>query len=240
MGSEMDREYHKHHSNYLRREMELLVFGHAGEPVMVFPTSGGRFYEFEDQGMVGALAGKINAGQLQLFCVDSVNNESWYDREVHPRMRIARHMLYERYLLNEVLPLVREMNREGRVLALGCSFGGYHAANLALRRPEIFSGFISLSGAFDPSPFLDGYYDEDCYFHLPTHYLPGLSDPWFLERFRENRFVLATGWDDHCLAENRRLDGILHSKGIAHRFDVWQAENSHDWPTWRSMAAQYL
>ena len=236
----MNREYHKSHSNPLRKEMELLVFGHAGAPVVVFPTSGGRFYEFEDRGMVDALAGKVDLGQVQLFCVDSVNMESWYNREVHPRMRIARHMQYEQHILSEVLPFIRERSRDGRPLALGCSFGGYHAANLALRRPEIFSGFASLSGAFDPSPFLDGYYDEDCYYHLPTHYLPNLTDAWFLDRFRENRFVLATGWDDHCLAENQHLDRILNEKAIPHQFDVWESENSHDWPAWRKMVAEYL
>jgi esterase/lipase superfamily enzyme len=236
----MNRTYHKWHSNRLAREMELLVFGHAGRPVLVFPTSGGRFYEFEEQGMVAALANKIEAGQLQLFCVDSANLESWYNREIHPRMRIARHMQYEQYLLKEVVPFVNARNSDGALLALGCSFGGYHAVNLALRRPEVFNGFVSLSGAFDLAPFLDGYYDQDCYFHLPTHYLPNLTDLWFLERFRRNSFVLATGWDDHCLAENRNLDRILCERAIPHRFDVWEAENSHDWPTWRRMIAEYV
>lgn len=236
----MNREYNKHHSNWLRRDMELLVFGHAGTAVLVFPTSGGRFFEFEDHSMVEALAGKIDAGRVQLFCVDSVNMESWYNRAIHPRARIARHMQYEAYLLNEIVPLVRERNREGKLIALGCSFGGYHAVNLALRRPEIFSGFVSLSGAYDLSPFLDGYYDEDCYYHLPTHFLPNLIDPWYLDRYRANRFVFATGWDDHCLNENRNLDRIMNEKGIAHQFDVWDVENSHDWLTWRRMVAEYV
>jgi esterase/lipase superfamily enzyme len=236
----MNREYHKWYSSRVGREMELLVFGHSGVPVLVFPTSGGRFYEFEDRGMVAALAAKIERGALQLFCVDSMNMESWYNRGIHPRMRIGRHMLYEQYLLNEVLPMMRAKNREARPLTLGCSFGGYHAVNMALRRPEIFCGFVSLSGAFDLAPFLDGYYDEDCYYHLPTHYLPKLTDPWFLEQFRADRFVLATGCDDHCLTENQNLDRILNERGIAHRLDVWQAENSHDWPTWRRMVEEYL
>jgi esterase/lipase superfamily enzyme len=112
--------------------------------------------------------------------------------------------------------------------------------NLALRRPEIFSGFVSLSGAYDLSPFLDGYYDEDCYYHLPTHFLPNLTNPWYLDRYRANRLVFATGWDDHCLNENRNLDRIMNEKGIAHQFDVWDVENSHDWPTWRRMVAEYV
>lgn len=236
----MNREYHKADSARLGRAMEMLVFGHAGTPVLVFPTSGGRFFEFEDQGMVGALAGKIDAGQLQLFCVDSVNMESWYNRQVSPRRRIARHMQYEGYLLHEALPLIRQRNADAGLLALGCSFGGYHAVNLALRHPDLFSGFISLSGAFDLSGFLDGYCDRDCYLNLPTHYLPRLTDPWYLDRFRRNTHVLATGWDDQCLVQNQNLDRILSEKDIPHQLHIWDAPNAHDWPAWRRMVQTYV
>jgi esterase/lipase superfamily enzyme len=236
----MDREYHKWHSNRLGREMELLVFGRAGLPVVVFPTSGGRFFDFEDRGMIGALASKIDAGHLQLFCVDSVDLESWYNRQAAPRQRIVRHMQYEDYMLNEAVTLVRQKNPDPRLLALGCSFGGYHAANIALRHPEIFTGFLSLSGAFDPTSFLDGYYDQDCYFHLPTHYLPNLDDPWFLDRYRGSTYVLATGRDDQCLGQNQELDRILSEKGIPHQLYIWDVQNTHDWPTWQRMVQQYL
>ncbi|MGA3081308.1 MAG: alpha/beta fold hydrolase [Terracidiphilus sp.] len=236
----MVREYHKAYSARLGREMELLIFGHAGLPVAVFPTSCGRFYEFEDRGMVAALAPKIEAGQLQLFCVDSVDMESWYNRTAAPRARIARHMRYEESLIHEVLPLIRQKNPDPSLVALGCSFGGYHAANIALRHPDLFTGFVSLSGAFDLTNFLYGYYDQDCYYNLPTHYLPNLSDPWYLDRFRRARYVLATGWDDQCLAQNQKLDAILNGQQIPHQFHVWNAQNSHDWPTWQRMAREYL
>jgi len=236
----MVREYHKWHSSRLGREMELLVFGHAGLPVLVFPTSGGKFYEFEDRGMIGALAGKIDAGQLQVYCVDSVDMESWYNRAVAPRWRIARHMQYEDYLIHEVVPLIRQKNPDPHLVSLGCSFGGYHAVNIALRHPDVFSGLLSMSGAFDLSNFLHGYYDQDCYYNLPTHYLPNLSDPWFLERYRRNTYVLATGWDDHCLGQNQNLDRILSSKGIPHKLYIWDSFNSHDWPTWERMVHEYL
>src|ERR1700692_4881613 len=106
----MNREYHKWYSPRLGRDMELLVFGHAGLPVVVFPTSGGRFYEFEDRGLIAALAGRIDAGQMQVACVDSVDMESWYNRQVHPRWRIARHIQYESYVLDEVVPMLRARN----------------------------------------------------------------------------------------------------------------------------------
>lgn len=236
----MNREYHKWHSSRLSRGMELLVFGHAGPPAIVFPTSGGRFYEFEDQGMAAALGPKIDSGQLQLYCVDSVNMESWYDRNAPPRRRIVQHMQYEQYVIHEVVPLVRHKNSDERLIAMGSSFGGYHAVNIALRHPELFTGFVSLSGAFDLTGFLDGYYDQDCYYHLPTHYLPRLTDSHYLDKFARCRYVLATGWDDQCLSQNQKLDHILTEKGIAHEFYVWDAQNSHDWPTWQRMAQLYL
>ncbi|MRR32500.1 transposase, partial [bacterium] len=48
----MNIEYHKLWSPALGQEMEFKVYGHAGKPTLVFPAQGGRFYEFEDFGMI--------------------------------------------------------------------------------------------------------------------------------------------------------------------------------------------
>ena len=236
----MNREYHKWHSPRLGRDMEMLVFGHAGLPVVVFPTSGGRFFEFEDRQMVAAVGDRVENGNLQFFCVDSVDMESWYNRNVPPRWRIARHCQFEEYVLREVLPLVRQKNQDWHLVALGCSFGGYHATNIALRNPGLFTGLLSMSGAFDISQFLGGYYDQDCYFNLPTHYLPNLHDPWFFEHYSRNTYILATGWDDQCLAQNQVLDRIMSSRNIPHKLFTWDSHNSHDWPTWQRQIREYL
>jgi esterase/lipase superfamily enzyme len=236
----MNREYHKWWSPQLGRDMELLIFGHGGLPVIVFPSSQGRFYEFEDRGLVGAVGYKLDGGEIQLYCLDSVDAESWYNRAVPSRWRIARHVQYESYVMDEVLPLVRQKNQNPRLVSLGCSFGGYHAVNIALRHPDRITGFLSMSGAFDLSGFLHGYYDQDVYFNTPPHYLPNLSDPWHFARYRENQYVLATGWDDHCLGQNQNLARIMGQKGIPHNLYIWDSWNSHDWPTWARMMQEYL
>jgi esterase/lipase superfamily enzyme len=236
----MNREYHKWWSWRLGRDMELLIHGHGGLPVIVFPTSQGRFYEFEDRGMVGAIAHKIDRGEVQLYCLDSLDAESWYNRAVSPRWRIARHVQYENYIMEEVLALIRLRNGNPKLASLGCSFGGYHAVNIALRHPDRITGFLSMSGAFDLSNFLNGFYDQDVYFNLPTHYLPGLSDGWYFDRYRNNNYVLATGWDDQCLGQNQNLARIMGAKGIPHNLYIWESWNSHDWPTWARMMNEYL
>ncbi len=237
----VNREYYKGPSACLGRMMEMLIFGHAGLPVLAFPTSAGRFCDFEDNGMVDALAPKIEAGHLQLFCVDSVDAESWYSRLLPPRLRVARHLQYERYILDEVVPAVRGRNDHASLVAMGCSLGGYHAVNIALRHPDTITGFLSLSGVFDLTSFLDGYYDQDCYFNLPTHYLANLTEPWYLDRFKRNHnYVLATGWDDQCLAQNQALATVFAAKAIPHQLFIWDEKDSHNWPTWQRMARKYL
>jgi esterase/lipase superfamily enzyme len=236
----MHREYHKWFSPSLSRDMELLVFGHSGLPIVVFPSSQGRFYEFEERGMVGCIGGKIDYGQVQLYCVDSVDNESWYNRDVPPRWRIARQVQYQSYVLHEVLPLVRLKNHNPLLVTLGCSFGGYHAMNLALKHPDRITGCLAMSGAFDISNFLHGYYDEDVYFNMPPQYMANLHDGWYLDHYRRNKYVFGTGWDDQCLQQNRHLAGIMHAKGIPAQLEIWNDWNSHDWPTWQKMMQQFL
>jgi esterase/lipase superfamily enzyme len=235
----MHREYHRWFSGSLQREMELLFFGHDGPPMLVFPTSMGAFYEFEDRGMIGALAGKLAHGQLRLACISSVDGESWYNRRAHPRHRVLRHLQYEDYILNDVVPLIRHLTWRDTIGVTGCSFGAYHAMAFALRHPYTFTWCVTMGGAFEVRRFLDGYFDEDCYFLDPTSFLPGLGDPYYLDQLRRNKFVLATGDHDICRGANEHFAGLLSAKGIPHSLHVWN-HSKHDWPDWRPMASAYL
>jgi esterase/lipase superfamily enzyme len=236
----MHREYHRWYAGSLHRDMELLQFGHAGPPMIVFPSSMGSFYEFEERGMVGAVGHKLEHGALQLFCVSSVDTQSWYNRRAHPRERVRRHLQYENYVLGDVVPLIRHLNRHPTIGLTGCSFGAYHALVLAMRQPYTFTWCVTMGGAFDIGQFLDGYFDEDCYFLNPTSFLPTLSDSYYLDQFRRNKWVLATGEHDICRAANESFSELLHAKGIAHSLHVWGYGSKHDWPDWRPMAAAYL
>lgn len=76
--------------------MELLAFGHAGAKVLVFPTREGRFFDYENWGLVDALRKPLDDGRLRLYCVDGVDSESLYCRTAPPPARVERHAQFER------------------------------------------------------------------------------------------------------------------------------------------------
>ncbi len=235
----MKENYHKWFSLPLQREFEMLTFGHTGLPVIVFPTSGGRYYEAKDRGLIDSVSDLINSGSLMIFCPDSVNNESWYNYSAHPSERVKRHIDYENAVLLEVVEYAKHQTDSDQVIVSGCSFGGYHAVNLAMKHPDLISGLFTMGGAFDIKRFIYGYYDDNCYFNNPPDYLPNLHDNWYLSRIRRMKIILGTGDADFCLPENLRLSEILKSKKVEHQLDV-RAFTGHDWQWWKKMFRDYM
>ncbi len=213
----------------------MLRFGEAGLPLLVFPTSQGRFFQWEDFGMVTALGDKIAARYIQLWCVDSVDSESWYAKDRSPADRVQRHLAYERYVLEEVCPRL-----PARPVVVGTSFGALHAVLLALRHPNRLSGFIGMSGAYDAQRWLDGYFDDSVYFTNPLAFLPGLTDVTYLRPLKGmEKKVIATGEQDPNVGESLRVGILLREKGVDPWLDVWPGW-SHDWPYWKEMMRRYV
>ncbi len=236
----MHREYVKWWSPSLGREMEALCFGHGGTPLLAFPSSLGRFFEWEDFGMVGAMSDQLSSGANQLICVDSVDAESLYNRNVDPHTRIKRHQQYERYVLDEVLPFVRERSGGDFVIAAGASFGAYHAANFVFKQPWQFGKLIAMSGSFDVSDQFDGFYSDDVYFSNPVDYFPNLNDLGTLDALRQNHIILTTAEHDPCKDANLHMSYLLTQKGIDHTVDYRPGTFGHDWPWWRDMIREHI
>ncbi len=235
----MHREFIAWDSPRLGKRMELLWFGHAGRPLLIFPTAAARFYEAEDFHLVGALRDKIDRGELQVCCVDTVNLESWYNKQLHPFGRVARHEQYDAYLRHEVVPLLQRRSQREDVMTYGSSFGAYHAMNFGCRYPEIVKRVICFSGVYDVHSFLDGMWNDACYFQCPTAYVPNLDDGW-VQRLRGTEFVIATGETDSLVDKNREFLGLLAKKGIPAHGEIWPGVFGHDWPYWREHLPRFV
>lgn len=242
----MHREYHNWWSPNLQRNMELIVFGHGGAKVLVFPTRGGRFYEYESLGLVASVADKINAGHLQLYCVDSIDTESVYCFWAHPHGRINRHKQYEEYILQEVMPLMASNNDHPCTISHGCSLGAYHAANIFFRHPHLFQKLAAFSGRYDLTwqiesfgDLFEGFYNEDIYYHTPTHFLQNLNCAERLEQIAQSDILFTIGKQDPFLQNNHLISEILNQKGVNHRMYEWDGR-AHRGRYWRQMAPLYL
>lgn len=242
----MNREYHKWFSPHLSRDMELLVFGHAGTPVLFFPTRTARFYDYEDWKVIEALEPKIRSGAIQVYCLDSIDTESFYAKNIHPSARIARHQQYEQYVLTEVLDLVRRKNPDPSLVAAGCSLGAYHAVNIAFRHPELFKKAVGLSGRYDLTEkmeffedLFDGYVDQDVYYNMPSLFIPNLEDPFIISQLKKMEIIFVVGQHDAFLDNNMQLSNALWKKGIWNGLHIWDGE-SHKARYWRYMVQLYL
>jgi esterase/lipase superfamily enzyme len=235
----MHRSYQRWYSPTLNRDMELLVFGQHGAPVIVFPTSKGKFYEYEDRGMVAALSEHLERGWVQLFCVDSIDAESWYCDWAHPAGRVQRHVQYDQYLLDEVVPFIHNQNSNTFFMTTGCSFGAYHAVNFALRHPDVIRRTIGLSGLYDMRMFMDGYYDENFYFNNPIDFTANLRDDHQLGMLKQLDIILVIGQDDRARWSNDRLSENLWRAGVGNALRLWDGW-AHDWPYWQQMIKSYI
>jgi esterase/lipase superfamily enzyme len=191
----------------------VLVFGHWGRSVLVFPSQQRTRYEWEEHGMVGAIAELVDAGRVKLYCVDSWDSAS-----------------YERWVMEHV---------EGEdVIAAGVSLGAYHAANIALRHPNRFPLALCFSGIYDISGLGWGERGDAVYFNNPADYVRGLDGSAASLLLVAGRGM----WEDTtgALEQTLRFAELLAARGVRHELDVWGEEAPHDWPAWRAQLAKHL
>src|SRR5450759_16338 len=180
----MRREVHRWYSGRLGRELGVVVHGHWGPPMIMFPTSGGDEAEYERQSLIGAISEFIDAGKVKAFCVNMNHGDSFANRGAHPFHRSWMQRQYDEYIRHEVIPFARQhcQSPDAAVWTMGASLGAYHAANTLFKYPDIVKRCYALSGVYDMKGFMDGAYDDNFYFNNPVDYLANMSDQGVLRQ----------------------------------------------------------
>jgi esterase/lipase superfamily enzyme len=223
--------------------MNILVHGHWGPPMILFPTSGGDEGEYERQSLIGAIGELIDGGRVKTFSVNLNHHDAFANRGAHPFHRSWMQRQYDAYIRHEVVPFIRDhcQSPHGGVWTMGASLGAYHAANTLFKYPDVIKRCFALSGVYDMSRFMDGLYDENFYFNNPVDYLANAADPWMLGHLATCDIHIATGSGPYEeSAESYRLSRVLASRGIAHHLDDWGPMGGHDWPYWKHQMREYL
>ena len=241
----MLRRYEKIYSPAIGRDIEVLVFGHYGDPVIAFPSGGGRFFDFLGNGMIGAVAHLIDAGKLKVYCPDGIDNESWLNHGIEPHWRAVRHNAYQDFIANNLVPAIRDdCKTPGLQIGLtGCSLGAYHAANFALKFPHLFHYALCMSGRYNIEEVSGGGGSMEVYFNNPLAYVPKMGEDTLAHLRGQTHLVLVCGqgaFEDKCLRDTHLLADQLAAKGISHERDIWGHDVEHHWYWWRKQIAYHF
>ena len=245
----MKIETFKPHSYILNRTMPMKVYGHGGKPVLFLPCQDGRHVDFEGFHMSDTLAPWIDGGRCMVFSIDTLDRESWSDRDGNPYDRIRRHERWIEYITREAVPFIRAYSNAQNgwtgypgVMTFGCSLGASHALNLYLRFPDLFDRCLALSGVYHASYFFGDYSDELVYRNSPADNLRNLpNDHPFIAEYNRHKAVVCTGqgaWEEAW--STREIDRLFSERGIHAWFDYWGYDVNHDWPWWRKQIRYFL
>jgi esterase/lipase superfamily enzyme len=240
----MERRTTAWHSQNLGMEMPLVAYGHAGYPLLMFPTAAADYLEYERFHLVDAIEPLIEAGRVRAYSINSVNRYSLLNEQASPPWKAELLTRYDRYITDEVLPLIRKDtgDAQARPITTGASLGAFLSANAYFRHPDLLRGVIAMSGSYDIRSYLRGYTDDNVYFNNPMDYLKNLNDDYHLPLLKraDAIFILSGQGAYEAPERSRQLSELLSSKGIPHKLDLWGHDVNHDWPWWRKMLPFYL
>ncbi len=245
----MQVQYFKDYSPALDRETECKVYGHAGQPVLFIPCQNGRFFDFENFHMTDAWSPWIESGQVMVFSIDTIDQETWSDQFSDPHWRICRYEQWIQYITDELVPFIQSMtmeyngwDNEPGIITFGCSLGATHAANLYFRRPDLFHGLLALSGIYTAEYGFGSYMDDLVYQNSPIHYLSNMpEDHPYISMYNERKAIICVGQGPWELPDSTRwLKSILDQKGIHAWVDFWGWDCAHDWDWWYKQVAYFV
>lgn len=230
-------------SHYLDKNFEINVYGHFGISLLFFnsePDSNGNPQSAQ---LIEKLKKHIIKGKIKIFELPGMYEELWWSKEFDPEAVSKRHYDYNNFLQEELIPSV--YNHSGGAVPLisaGVSLGGYHAANTYFRRPDLFIGTIAIDGYFDLQEFTKGFFDENCYFNSPIHYLPNLNDNFWMSYLlsRKHVYLFSGSGENENPGRLTHFDEILSMKNIPHHTEIWDDKWGFNLETWYQMLEKVI
>lgn len=245
----METNYFDYYSNILNRNMPMKVYGHHGRPILFLPCQDGRFFDFENFNLTDSFGPWIESGQCMVFAIDSIDRETWSDKNGDPYWRMRRHEEWIDYITREAVPFIRDyVNMKNGwtgypgIMTFGCSMGATHALNLYFRFPDLFDRCLALSGVYHASFFMGDYMDEICYRNSVTDYMAHMPEGHpFIEKYNQHKAVVCVGQGAWELPDSTRsVDASCARLGIKIWFDYWGYDVNHDWPWWYKQIPYFM
>ncbi len=232
------------YSDRVAQQVNVVRWGTAGRPVLLFPTAGGDAEECERFLMLRVLAPLIEAGRIKVYSCDSISGRAWIDGDRDGTWKARMQSAFNEFIRYELVPAIRTdcHTPDIEIIAAGASIGAFNALSTLCRQPDIFRAAVCMSGTYDMTRWMSGHHSFDHHVSSPLHFLSGLPEDSAQLRLLRQRFViLATGEGRYeAPGESWQVAGALGTRGVPNRVDAWGVDWHHDWVTWRAMLPKYL
>lgn len=240
----MDKKNIECKSAILGEDLHVIAYGKKGLPVVVFPTQGQAPESIEEVGIVDDLAEYLDSGTIQLFCTETIDDESW-GSDADPAERAQRQETYYHYVVDELVPLVNKVSgSKARPLTLGFDAGATQAAIVTLRRPDLFQGCMCLSGCYDARRYFGEWMDATLYDNTPCAFLPNMGPEHpYVEVYNKRQLLFCTGQDiseADSLRSTRELGEQFARLGVDVWCDYWGPDVTHTWQWWKKQLRYFL
>ncbi len=231
-------------SSILGEDMHVIAYGKKGLPVVVFPTQGQAPESLEEVGVIDELADYLDSGTIQLFCTETVDDETWGGTG-DAAERAKRQETYYHYVVDELVPLVAKMSKsKARPLALGFDAGATQASVVALRRPDLFQGCVCLSGCYDARRYFGDWMDATLYDNTPVAFLSQMPvDHPYVAVYNQRQLLFCTGQEASeadALRSTREMGEQFARLGVDVWCDYWGADVTHTWFWWKKQLRYFL
>lgn len=240
----MNKTFDRWYSERVRTHVNVARWGHAGQPVLLFPTAGGDFEECERFLMLDVLRPLIDAGRVRIYSCDSISGRYWIDDSHGGGHKAYMQSMFDAFIHRELVPAIRTDcgDPDVEIVTAGSSIGAFNALSSLCRHPDIFKAAICMSGSYALDRWMGGEHTYDYHVSSPLHFVPDLPEGGKQLALLRTRFVLlATGsgrWE--APHESWQVAHTLGDRRVPNRVDDWGAEWDHDWVTWRAMLPRYL
>ncbi|ERL10648.1 alpha/beta hydrolase-fold protein [Olsenella profusa] len=232
------------HGEGANRDFDLVVYGSKGQPVIAFPEADASCVCWENNGMVAALADLIEAGTIQLFCVDSLDDESWHATGALDEYRRQNLADWFDFIEHELLAFVGTTSTSRRrPLLVGAGMGAMNVTVALLRKPAAYAGLLALSGTYDVRALVGDWAVPEWLAFSPVDLVANL-DPAsdVVKALKDGQLAFVSGqegsetgaWSQSLLEER------MAALGIDATFELWGYDVSHDWCWWQEMCRQLL
>ena len=241
----MDRTEIILHSQNLHKDMRIFIYGSGDIPIIAFPSQTAMCDNYENFGLIEAFQRDIESGSIQLFTVDSVDEESFMNLWGDVSYRAQRQEEYYEFVVDEVVTFVKKHNGTGNLpVVMGIDLGAMHAAICFLRRPELFDGVLALSGSYDAKYYFGGWSNGTLYDNSPVDFLANMSaDHNYINIYNDKKIIFAVGqgrWEDESRRTTSIIRDIFDAKGIHGWVDFWGYDVDHDWYWWKKETEYFL